>query len=415
MSLGVVSRILDQHVEDAAFLWHLRCAAVDSRSYSLSELADLDLRCEAHLDGLVIAGQPGLARAIEEFEGNAEPAEAFVAAVVSMRLQSTSGISVLLDAPLSSVYWGIVSAMSWLPWNVVSSVAHAGIESERDGRRLFAIAAFGAHRVDPGSVLLDLVEDENTLLAAIAIRLAGDLRRVDCLHAVLRCLESYDEGVRYWAARSALLLGDPSAIEHLKMHVSFGSAYADEAMRLFPRWMPASDALNWLRGLAQNEETRRSAIVGCGVAGNPSLIPALIGQMTDSRFSRVAGEAFELITGVDLSNSNMESDVPEGFSESPSESPADHHVDLDKDDDLAWPDPDAVGAWWNANSGRFSGASRYLCGRAIDEPHCQWILRNGNQRHRRAAAYELALLAPQEVLLDCSAPGFRQLQSHRDA
>src|SRR5687768_236888 len=51
--------VVSQHAEEAAFLWTLRNRAVDEPHYSLEELAALDERVEAHLDGLKIAGNTG--------------------------------------------------------------------------------------------------------------------------------------------------------------------------------------------------------------------------------------------------------------------------------------------------------------------------------------------------------------------
>jgi hypothetical protein len=55
----VIPTIIEQHAEEAAFLWLLRDAAVRAPHYSLKNLADLDNRVEAHLDGLRIAGLEG--------------------------------------------------------------------------------------------------------------------------------------------------------------------------------------------------------------------------------------------------------------------------------------------------------------------------------------------------------------------
>ena len=56
---GIVSSVVTQHSEEAAFLWVLRNATVDQPHYSLPDLAALDNRVEAHLDGLRVAGEPG--------------------------------------------------------------------------------------------------------------------------------------------------------------------------------------------------------------------------------------------------------------------------------------------------------------------------------------------------------------------
>ncbi len=55
----IIEDIITQHAEDAAFLWFLRDSAVHEPHYSRKDLAELDNRVEAHLDGLRIAGDPG--------------------------------------------------------------------------------------------------------------------------------------------------------------------------------------------------------------------------------------------------------------------------------------------------------------------------------------------------------------------
>jgi len=57
--LPIIESIVSQHAEEAAFLWLLRDLAVAAPHYSLQDLADLDERVEAHIDGLRVAGDPG--------------------------------------------------------------------------------------------------------------------------------------------------------------------------------------------------------------------------------------------------------------------------------------------------------------------------------------------------------------------
>ena len=54
-----IDSIITQHAEEAAFLWLQRDAAVREPHYSLADLAELDNRVEAHIDGLRIAGDAG--------------------------------------------------------------------------------------------------------------------------------------------------------------------------------------------------------------------------------------------------------------------------------------------------------------------------------------------------------------------
>ena len=52
--------VLSQHAENASFLWELRNRAVAAPHYSLADLAKLDLRVEANLDGLLYETVSGL-------------------------------------------------------------------------------------------------------------------------------------------------------------------------------------------------------------------------------------------------------------------------------------------------------------------------------------------------------------------
>ena len=51
--------VLEQHAEEAGFHWLLRDKATSEPHYSLADLAHLDGRVEAHIDGLRVAGDVG--------------------------------------------------------------------------------------------------------------------------------------------------------------------------------------------------------------------------------------------------------------------------------------------------------------------------------------------------------------------
>ena len=124
--------------------------------------------------------------------------------------------------------------------------------------------------------------------------------------------------------------------------------------------------------------------------------------------ARVAGEAFSMITGVDLAYEDLEGEWPEGFQAGPTENPEDEDVAMDPDEDLPWPAPDLVARWWADNKPKFAAGRRYLCGRPITDEHCREVLRTGYQRQRIAAALELALMRPDRPLFEWRAPAFHQ-------
>jgi uncharacterized protein (TIGR02270 family) len=149
-------------------------------------------------------------------------------------------------------------------------------------------------------------------------------------------------------------------------------------------------------------------IQATGIIGDPASVPWLIEQMAEPPLARVAGEAFSMITGVDLAYDDLERDWPEGFEAGPTESAEDDDVALDADEDLAWPAPDLLAQWWVDHQADYRAGSRYLCGRPIDRDNCLAVLQQGMQRQRRAAALELALLSPERPLFNTAAPARRQ-------
>src|SRR5919109_24342 len=93
----IISEIVSQHAEEAAFLWLLRSNGVHAPHYALKDLAKLDGRVEAHLDGLRVAGEPGW-ELCKAALANEEPGEVFAAAVMAFESGIESRIQAVLDA-----------------------------------------------------------------------------------------------------------------------------------------------------------------------------------------------------------------------------------------------------------------------------------------------------------------------------
>jgi uncharacterized protein (TIGR02270 family) len=124
--------------------------------------------------------------------------------------------------------------------------------------------------------------------------------------------------------------------------------------------------------------------------------------------ARTAGEAFSMITGIDLAYADLEGECPEGFDAGPTENPEDEDVAMDPDEDLPWPAAQLVADWWSKNQARFRNGTRYLAGKPIATDNLRQVLRTGFQRQRAAAAIELTLLHPGQPLFEVRAPGYWQ-------
>src|SRR5262249_7833814 len=153
---------------------------------------------------------------------------------------------------------------------------------------------------------------------------------------------------------------------------------------------------------------QRVLLQGAGVAGDPHYVPWLIKQMEDLKLTRLAGESFSFITGLDLAYLDLERKPPEGVEFGPNDDPNDDNVDMDPDDGLPWPDPVKIQKWWDTNKHRFQAGVRYFMGEPVTVENCKRVLRVGYQRQRIAAALYLSLLQPGTPLFPTSAPAWRQ-------
>lgn len=406
---GVIEKVVQQHSEEAAFLWIVRDRAVGAQHYELRSVATLDNRLEAHLDGLRIAGEPGweICKGALGLEG---PGEVFAAAVLAFESGREEWVAAVLEVATKSpeLARGLVSGLGWIPYAQVKEQIKKLLQSESSTVKRIGLVASVIHRQDPGLALKDALPSPDVRLRARALRAIGELGRTDLLAAAKAGVNDDDETCRCAAAWSALLLGDTSSIPFLQMIATQGKFFSQHALELVPRRMSSSQAMAWQQELAGKTETTRLAVQVSGLIGDPVSIPWLIDQMSVPALARVAGESFAILTGADLVNDMLEAKKPEGFEAGPTEDPEDDNVEMDPDENLPWPDSALILKWWGKHQKEFTKGMRYLLGKPISLEWLQQVLRNGRQRHRAVAALELAIRQPGTALFNTSAPGFRQ-------
>jgi uncharacterized protein (TIGR02270 family) len=413
MQLKPIPHIIDQHAEEAAFLWLLRDNAVSAPHYDLEALSELDERVEAHLDGLRISGDYGweVCKANLDFKENGE---LFVATVLALENQSTKKLKtvykVLEENP--ELQSGFVSALGWVKPKFLQGKVSGFLASREPFWRKIGIAACAVQRVDPKDYLKLGIKDADEDLCCQSLKAAGELGRADLMGDMHKAMASKSPDIKFWAAWAAVLCGDrQQASSTLFSTVKQGGTdehiNVSKAMELLFRTMASGESKDLLAVLKKQSRLRH-VIQGVGIRGEIDFIPWLIEQMEVPELSRVAGESFTLITGKDLAYDDLDRDKPEGFESGPTENPEDDDVELDDDEDLPWPNPETIQQWWNANKSEFTLGTRYLNGMPISNKTCQSVLTEGTQRQRKAAALELALMNDNAVLFETSAVGKQQ-------
>jgi uncharacterized protein (TIGR02270 family) len=405
-----VAAVLEQHSDDAAILHATRTRLTRAPHVNVRFLRRFDDRLAAHLDGLAVAGDDAWALCEAGLE-SPHASAVFVAAIRAIQDPHAGKLDrlIALVQAVPECAPGLISAFGWLDREHLRGVVAKLLGATDPARRVLGIAASALHRIDPGLIAARRLEDADAAARARALRTAGELGKRELVSMLAGAILDEDSACRFWAARSAVLLGDrQNALEQLKAVALQEGAQQARALQLALQAMPMAAAHGMLQQFARDPAKARTLLQGAGCVGDPAYIPWLIGHMTGDKLARLAGEAFSMITGVDLAELDLERDPPEAIGAGPNDDPDDGNVDMDADEDLPWPDGTRVQAWWTQHGARFTQGVRHFVGAPVSRNHCVDVLKNGYQRQRVAAAYHLCLQNPGTPLFEWRAPAWRQ-------
>ncbi|WP_028105128.1 TIGR02270 family protein [Pseudoduganella violaceinigra] len=399
----IVPNVIQQHVEESAILRGVRSALVRGPHVKLHHLRRLDERLAAHLDGISIAGDFGRNACTATLE-NPQKGQVFTAAARAIEDGAVVELNRLLALAeaMPEIQPGLLSAAGWVSARFLQGTVRELLQSTSAFRRQVGISACAMHQVDPGDALQKSLGDPDSRLRARALRCIGESGRRDLLASCLQAIEHEDLACRLWAARSAALLGERERAAAFLTELAVNDAKVRRyVLPMLLKLVDAAQANTILKQLAKESLELRLLISASGTTGDVSYIPWLIKQMDDPKSTRLAGEAFSMITGLDLSLLDLDRKPPKDFE-------PDDELGIDDDDSLPWPDPQKLQAWWQENLNRFKPGERYFMGEPPTVSHCMNVLRDGYQRQRIAAAEHLCLLQPGSQLFPASAPAWRQ-------
>jgi len=401
--------VLQQHLDDTLAQRNTRSVLLRAPHVRLRHLSRLDERLSASLDGLGIGDEAARDLCLSALASPSRGA-IFAAALIAIGHQNRALLDKLLAVveTVPELESALTSAFGWTAARSLRGISKPLLESDVALHRRIGIASCRLHQVNPGNLLSEAVSKPSPWRVE-ALTTAGRLGRIDLLSNCKSALEGADTQVSVAAARAALLLGDRDrAIVVLNGHAAAAGPRQVCDFMLVLKAMEPTAALAFLKSLAHDPAQLRLLIRGAGVSGNPHYIPWLIKQMADLKLTRLAGEAFSMITGLDLAYIDFDTRPPEDAVFGPNDDPADADVAIDEDDSLPWPDVEKISAWWQAHGARFKPGTRYFVGEPPTIAHCLSVLKTGFQRQRIAAAEYLCLLQPGTPLFNVAAPAWRQ-------
>jgi uncharacterized protein (TIGR02270 family) len=418
MSRNLVLPVLQQHIDDVVSLRQTRAVLLRAPHVQLHRLRRLDDRIAAHLDGIAVAEDAGL-KLLESAFDELSLGALFALSIQALQRRDAALLqrAASLSATSPEAQRGFLSALGWVSSEDLQGTVRALLGSHVPQHRAWGLAACAMHRVDPGAVLAQALQDPDLIVQAQAWRVAGMTGRVGLADAARFALSQPakpgHEAVRQ-AASWALTLWGAGANDLVRPALlsPVHGMPCEPAHRLATMAAPLDWGRDQARALATQAESspphKRRLLRVAGWVGDVQVVPWLIGFMADDSWARLAGESFSLITGADLALLDLERKPPEESEAGPNDKPEDDNVAMDEDDGLPWPDQSKVQAWWQANAHRFVPGQRYFVGEPPSPAHGIHVLKTGGQRWRIMAAEYRCLLRPGTKFFPVAAPAWRQ-------
>lgn len=397
--LSAFAHIAEMHLDEVANLWTLWFSALQQPQYDRESLQELEQRIQAHIAGMRLQEEVTWDHCLWFLEF-ADGGEMFAATQLAFRSYDVEKIKAVVNAAelAPQVLDGLISAIAWLPNDIVSPWINKFLMSRQLLHKYIAVEACRLRRADLGELLDEMAGrsecTSHPLLGPSLLRSLGEFKHHNAV-SVVDDIELPKE-TEFWRLYCQILLGEHQRLNQLRPFLFIAGIKGDIAMQLIFRCLPLDQAQPIISELAVQQSTMRAAVISVGILGDPYAIPWLIGVMRNPQLAQLAGQAFTMITGCNLESSDYTvSDLPESL-EGRIRQETDHeHPPSVADGSLPWPDADAIWlAWQDILSAEYVSGVRYFMGEKINEELCWSVLENGKQNQRWYAAYELALINP---------------------
>lgn len=400
--------LYEEFAEEASFLWHMRSVALTKPNYTAPDIKVVEDRISNHLAGLITLPDTAWEICCEAMQRE-EPGEIFTAAIVAISSQDIRKIQQVLEqcADNHATRKGLISALGWLPAELVDPVEWHMFSSGEPNRAFLTAASCSVRRKDSRSFLDQLLAREDCRtdeqLYGRCLRLIGELKRTDLAGELEQNLESESEILAFWSIWSSLLLGNRDNAHRLMPFALNPGPRQARALDILMRVLPLNYAKKTVAKLAESPDNLRAAVRAAAIAGDPGLIPWLLKQMRTPELARLAGESFCTITGLDLEAHRLTTEAPEDMAPVPNDDEEDPDVAMDDDEDLPWPDTDRLISIWKEKGDYFSKQQRYFMKLPISPENLGTQLIEAGQRRRKMAAMELALTSIEAPFVNVNA------------
>jgi uncharacterized protein (TIGR02270 family) len=407
-SAPVVWDVLEEHLDEAAFLWSQWERALASPVTTIARVAaGPEERLLAHLDGLALGGPVAAEQLLVPALGDDDPGKAFAAAAA---LAASGGLEAIRDvAPAEPGPGRVVSRALALTLPVGGErVLEGWLTDAGEPARAIALEALAFRGAVPAGALPRLLEGAAPRLMAAALRAAGD-GGDGYRSAVEAFLRAEEVGVRDAALLAALRLGLRSALLASRRAVESGGAAPTLPLELLALCGDPDD-LDRIGAAMGSAAQRRAAIWAAGLSGWPGAGDLCLPHLYDPELQRLAFEALSAIAGPAIARITgpEPGEGPDGAADPRDLLPA-------PEGELPMPDPELVESAWQRLRPGLAPGQRFLGGVPLAPEVLFRAFASGPTRRRHALGLELALRSRGEVRVETRAWAREQLRAQAAA
>jgi len=348
-----IKDILEEHIEEAAFMYNCRLRAFIDPERSWEDLENYEKRMIPHLHGLALGGfdSATLLRDKLALDEDGDPGETFVAAVVYPMLDFIEPMNWLIEAVaqnpphLRAIIDGLnfscgPESDEWLEY----FIGHENPTVRAVGAEV--IGYCGLTNLQEKIVLLQDDPDPHTSLAAMYSLLGWGIKPTK--ERLIPFLNIPDSTLLLKVIELLLIIGDPDAISICRERSKTSEPAINQKLVFFLSISGTIDDVQIINEIIQKQpEITTSCFLALGLCGNIVSMDFLIDHLDkidDIETFTAAYQALRLITGVDyLPQFEPDEVVPEEILKY----------------QLLWEN------WWEQNQSKFSGELKWRRGEKL--------------------------------------------------
>ncbi len=304
-TVTLIPDIFEEHLEELGFLWGRRQDALDSPRSSARDLRKLDGRIEAHVEGLLIAGER-MVPLLRKGLWSDDPSVAFAAAYPLLRLDQPEAAELVLRAFLRAEAGrleGLCQALCQGPVSAIFGPLRTAARSSepRTGRAALHVLACQSPSECPVDRLERFLLHRTPELRHGGWRVAALLKPSLPPRRYEEALGDEDPQVRREALWAAAWARQHGILDRCRSLIESSNIPPADPLR-FLAVLGSPDDLDTIRNPRRAEYLAASWFDVLGSSGHPEVIEDLIQGMEhiNPRLAVAAGAAFTRITGGDV-------------------------------------------------------------------------------------------------------------------